>query len=102
MDSTQQSHILVIECLLKLLQLLVVLALLVEAESLPCLLLLVSLLGKLLGVLGSVFGIYLRLGILVCLLYLHGVLSVLLGEVEGCLVTPHSRRSWRRRKPTRS
>ena len=36
--------------------------------------------------LGSVFGIYLRLGILVCLLYLHGVLSVLLGEVEGCLV----------------
>ena len=36
--------------------------------------------------LGSVFLFYLLLGILVCLLHLHGVLPVLLGEVEGCLV----------------
>ena len=36
--------------------------------------------------LGGVFLFYLLLGILVCLLYLHGVLSVLLGKVEGCLV----------------
>ena len=55
-------------------------------ESLPSLLLLVVLLIKLFFMLGDVFLFYLLLSILVCLLYLHGVLAVLLGEVEGCLV----------------